>query len=532
MQVTGANLIANQASQNGNKTFTSINPYNKTKGEITFYDATEAEVNQAVEAASEAFKITRNYPASKLADFLDTVADEIEAIGDLLLETADQETGLGASPRLAGERGRTTNQLRAFGRLIREGSFVEAIIDTAQPNRQPAPRVDIRRMLFPIGPVAVFPPNNFPLAFGVAGGDTASAFASGCPVILKGHPSHPATSELVAHAINNAIQKHDFPVGFFSLLQGAEIAVGQALVNHPDLQAVAFTGSLRGGRAIFDSASKRPRPIPVYAEMGSINPVILLPDAIAQNNDTLVDGLVGSITLGSGQFCTNPGIVFVVDNEDSKTFIDTVTQKMTAKQPTVLLNGSTESGLVKNVAQTSNQPNVKTLTGGYAVEDNGFCYANTVLQTDSTSFRDNPKLQEEHFGPVTLFVTCESLDDIQNTLDIIEGNLTATIHATDDEIETAQQLFDVLREKSGRLLLNGFPTGVEVVHAMQHGGPYPATTTSQTTSVGMAAIKRYLRPVAYQNMPDHILPPALQNSNPLNIWRTIDNEITRDSIEG
>ena len=448
MHITGANLIANAESRVSKNTFTSINPYNKSAGEITFHDATSSEVDQAVHQAVEAFKITRNYPATKLANFIDTVADEIEAIGDLLLETADHETGLGASPRLAGERGRTTNQLRAFGRLIREGSYVEAIIDTAQSERQPLPRVDIRRMLIPIGPVAVFPPNNFPLAFGVAGGDTASAFAAGCPVIVKAHPSHPGTSELVTRAINKAIEQHDFPSGFLSLVQGRNIAVGQALVNHSDLEAVAFTGSLRGGRAIFNSASQRPRPIPVYAEMGSINPVVLLPGAISQDSESLAEGLVGSVTLGSGQFCTNPGLIFVIDNSDTQSFIHSVIQKMTDKQPTTLLNSGVEAGLVKNVNQTVSQEHVEKLTGGHSVDGAGFCYANTVLKTNSTTFRSNPKLQEEHFGPVTLFVTCDSVDDIMTTIDVVEGNLTATIHASVDELTTAKHLFNLLREKS------------------------------------------------------------------------------------
>jgi 2,5-dioxopentanoate dehydrogenase len=531
MVLTGSNLIAGAQSHSGPQTFTSINPRTRAAGDVLFHDATPAEINQAVEAAAEAYRITRNYPAEKLADFLDAVADEIEALGDALLETADMETGLGTTPRLAGERGRTTNQLRAFGNLLREGSYVEAIIDTAQPDRQPAPRPDIRRMLFPIGAVAVFPPNNFPLAFSVAGGDTASAFAAGCPVIVKAHPSHPATSELVGQTITRVVGEYGFPPGFFSLLQGKEIQVGQALISHPGLEAVAFTGSLRGGRAIYNSAASRPRPIPVYAEMGSINPVVVLPGAIAAGPDQLAGALVDSVTLGAGQYCTSPGLVLVLDSPETDRFIEKVTGLMAARQPGVLLNAAVEQGLVQAVSQTMERPAVQTLTGGQPVDNGGYCYTNTVLQTTAAAFRADDSLQEEHFGPVTLFVKCESINDLKATVDALHGNLTGSVHAADDERETVREVFDLLRERVGRVILNGFPTGVEVIHAMQHGGPYPASTVSTSTSVGMTAIKRFLRPVAFQNLPDELLPDALKNANPLYIWRIVNGEYTREPLE-
>lgn len=518
MPISGHHFIAGTPSTEGHQTFTSVNPRTKTPGDVQFFNATPSEIDRAVSAAVEAFKITRNYSASRLAEFLERVAAEIEALGDEWLNTADMETGLGLT-RLTGERARTTGQLRAFANLLREGSYVEAIIDTAT-----ADRPDIRRMLFPIGPVAVFAASNFPFAFSVAGGDTASAFAAGCPVIVKAHPGHPATSELAALAINRAIVACGFPAGFFSLLQGDTIEVGQTLIQHPLLEAVGFTGSLRAGRAIFDTAAARPKPIPVYAEMGSINPVVILPRAISARMETIAESLVTSVTLGTGQFCTNPGLVLVIDSTETRQFIELVESKMESRAPGVLLNASIERGLVKAVAETTRHAAVQTLTGATATQAEGYCYPNTVLITHAQDFRADPTLQNEHFGPVTMFVICENETDLLETIPTLHGNLTATIHAEESEMGAARDVFDLLREKAGRLLLNGFPTGVAVVHSMQHGGPYPATTAPATTSVGMTAIKRFLRPVAFQNLPDTLLPEALKNDNPLNIWRVVDNQ--------
>lgn len=529
ISLTAAQLIAGQPTREGTNTFSGTNPRTRARLAPSFFNATHNEINQAVIHAEDAFKRTRHIPPVRIAEFLDQVAAEIDVLGDQLLETADAETGLGL-PRLTGERGRTIGQLRKFAALLREGSYVEAIIDTAQRDRAPVPRADIRRMLFPIGPVAVFSASNFPFAFSVAGGDTASAFAAGCPVIVKAHPNHPATSELFAHAINRAITALDFPAGFFSLLQGDRIEVGQTLVTHPGLSAVAFTGSLRGGRALFDTAAQRPVPIPVYAEMGSVNPLIVLPDALAQRTEDIAQGLVTSVTLGSGQFCTSPGLVFVIEGPHTDDFVQTVTARMSEAAPGVLLNASIELGLANAVDHTLAQPAVERLTGGQTVEGGPYCYANTVMQTTSAAFRANPELQHEHFGPVTLIVRCISHDDLITTLHTLQGNLTAAIHAADEEISSAAPLFDVLREKAGRLIWNGFPTGVEVVHAMQHGGPYPATTAPGTTSVGMTAITRFLRPVAFQDMPDALLPDALKNANPLGIWRKIDEQFTREPV--
>lgn len=524
MPISGYHFIAGTSSSEGHQTYTSVNPRTKTPGDVHFFNATPSEIDRAVTVATEAFKITRNYPPNLLARFLEAVAYEIEALGDELLTTADMETGLGVT-RLTGERARTTGQLRAFANLLHEGSYVEAIIDTAT-----ADRPDIRRMLFPIGPVAVFAASNFPFAFSVAGGDTASAFAAGCPVIVKAHPGHPATSELTALAIYRAMIPCDIHPGFFSLLQGDTVEVGQNLVKHPLLEAVGFTGSLRAGRAIFDTAAARPKPIPVYAEMGSINPVVILPNAISTRMETMAEGFVTSVTLGTGQFCTNPGLVLVIDSPETGQFIELVKTKMESRAPGILLNASIERGLARAIEETIHHPAVQTLTGGTPKEAECYCYPNTVLTTHSRDFRADPALQTEHFGPVTMFVVCESMTDLLNTIPALHGNLTATIHAEESEMGYAREVFNLLREKAGRLILNGFPTGVAVVHSMQHGGPYPATTAPATTSVGTTAIKRFLRPVAFQNLPDTFLPEALRNTNPLSIWRTVNNQFTKEGV--
>jgi len=521
MQLTGQNYIAGTTSADGNETFTGVNPRTKADGDVQFYNATQGEINQAVEAAVEAFKEVRTYSAEKLADFLDEVANQIEALGDELLETADMETGLGL-PRLTGERGRTTGQLRAFGNLLREGSYVRAIIDT-DPN--------IRQMQFPIGPVAVFSASNFPFAFAVAGGDTASAFAAGCPVVVKGHPGHPATSELFAHALSEAVKAQGFPAGMFSMIQGNTIEVGQNLVMHDGVEAVGFTGSLRGGRAIYNSAAERERPIPVFAEMGSINPVVITQTALANRSDEIAEGLVNSVTLGTGQFCTNPGLILMENTDATQAFIQSVTAQMSEKPEGVLLNGAIESGLERAVSATKTKSSISVLTGGEAIADSDFfCYRNTVMQTTAESVRTDEDLQIEHFGPVTLFVLCDDMDDLKATLEVVEGNLTTTIHAEDDEVDSLQDLIVLMREKAGRVIWNGFPTGVAVVYSMQHGGPYPATTAPGTTSVGMTAIYRFMRPIAFQAMPDALLPDALQDANPLSIMRIVDNQHTADAI--
>ena len=519
MPITGHNYIAGETSALGEEVFYSVNPRSKAAGDLPFHSATQAEVERAVVAAVAAFEKMRQYPAARIAALLDEIAAQIEALGDDLLHTADSETGLGL-PRLTGERARTTGQIRAFAALLREGSYARAIIDRAAA---------VRQMQFPIGPVAVFAASNFPFAFAVAGGDTASALAAGCPVVVKAHPGHPATSELFAQTLSAAVAAQGVPAGAFSMLHGAGIAVGQWLVAQPGIEAVGFTGSLRAGRAIYDDAARRPRPIPVYAEMGSVNPIVITQAALAARQDEIAADLVASVTMGSGQFCTNPGLILLEDSALTQAFISSVTAKMAAAPAGVLLNEAIAAGLESAVRQTKAHPQISVLTGGDASADSDFfCYRNTVMQTSAAAIRADDRLQIEHFGPVTLFVLCEDDADLRATIDALEGNLTSTMQAEESELDSLGDLLHQLREKAGRVIWNGFPTGVAVVHAMQHGGPYPATTAPGTTSVGTNAIYRFMRPIAFQNVPGALLPPALQDGNPLGILRLVDGQYRRE----
>ena len=518
MQLTGHNYIAGATSAEGGPTFFSVDPRSKKVDDLPFYSATSGEVDRAVEAAVAAFREIRNYPSARIADFLDEIAGQIEALGDDLLHTADRETGLGL-PRLTGERARSTGQFRAFAALLRDGAYLRPIINSEEPG-QPA----VKQMQFPVGPVAIFAASNFPFAFAVAGGDTASALAAGCSIVVKAHPGHPATSEMFAGAFGAAIAAQGFPPGTFSMLQGNGIDVGQWLVAHEGIEAVGFTGSLRGGRAIYDAAARRPRPIPVYAEMGSINPVVITQAALDARAADIADGLVGSVTMGAGQFCTNPGLILLEESPASQAFIAAVTEKMGAAPAGVLLNETIAAGLESAVSQTAANPQIRVLTGAEALsEGDCFAFRNTVMQTSAAAIRADDRLQVEHFGPVTLFVICEDAADLRATVDALEGNLTTTVHAEDDELPAIGDLLHQLREKAGRVIWNGFPTGVAVVHAMQHGGPYPATTAPNTTSVGMNAIYRFMRPIAFQNVPDALLPDALKDGNPLGIMRLVDD---------
>ncbi len=513
MTLTGHNYIAGETSAEGVELFYSVDPRTKSRGELAFHSAAKSEVARAAEAALVAHQQMRGTSSARIADLLDEIAAQIGALGDELLHTADRETGLGL-PRLTGERDRTTGQIRAFAELLREGAYLRAIINSGQPT--------IRQMQFPVGPVAIFAASNFPFAFAVAGGDSASALAAGCPIVVKAHPGHPATSELFAQAMTAAVAAQGFPAGTFSMLQGAGIDVGQWLVAHEAIEAVGFTGSLRGGRAIFDAAAARPRPIPVYAEMGSINPVVITQAALAARAETIADGLVGSVTLGSGQFCTNPGLILLEDSAASQHFIRSVSAKMEAAPAGVLLNEAVAAGLENAVSQTQANPQIELLTGGEASAGEAFFYRNTVMQTRAAAIRADSGLQTEHFGPVTLFVLCDDAEDLRATINALEGNLTSTLHAEADE--AVNDLLGLLREKAGRVIWNDFPTGVAVVPAMQHGGPYPATTAPATTSVGTNAIYRFMRPIAFQNVPDALLPAPLQDANPLGILRMVDGE--------
>jgi NADP-dependent aldehyde dehydrogenase len=496
-----------------------------------FAEATLADVHNAAAAAASAFdrwrppSILRSSGAASQtprdrAKLLRKMADELAKRRAEIVSTADRETALGA-PRLEGELDRTTGQLRAFADLLDEGSYVQAIITSADPAAKP-PRPEIRRMLVPIGLVAVFTPSNFPLAFGVAGGDTASALAAGCPVIVKGHPSHPATSELCAQAIVAAVGQTAVPPGVFSLLQSSDPAVARALVAAPEVAAVGFTGSLAAGRALFDVAAARPHPIPMYAEMGSLNPVFVAPGALAVRAKEIADGLAASMTLGTGQFCTKPGLVFAAGDDAARNLARALADKVAAVPPGTMLNKSLRENFDRLTARTGALAGVDVLTSRAA--------GGVVVTTTAAAFLETLALHEEHFGPFAIVVRCATPAEMLAIARKLDGQLTATIHAEPGDSQWAGELAAALVEKAGRIVWNGYPTGVAVVPAMHHGGPYPASTMAAHTSVGTTAIERFLRPVAFQNVPDALLPEALHDDNPLGIQRLVDGQWTRDKI--
>ena len=492
---------------------------------MSFKDATLQEVDAALNEAHVTFFSYKNFSGQKRAAFLRAMADEIEALGDELVKTAMAETNL-PEARIIGERGRTTGHCRMFADYVEEGSWLEARVDTAIPDRMPAPKPDIRKKLTPLGPVVVFGAANFPLAYSTAGGDTASALAAGCPVIVKAHPAHAQTSTLVASAINKAMAKTGMPKGVFQHLHGAGFAVGQALVKHPHTRAVGFTGSLAGGKALFDLANQRENPIPVFAEMSSINPVILLPGSLERDFEATAKMLAGSITLGVGQFCTNPGLILAVEGEGLSRFVDHLVLEIQKSLPATMLHEGIAANYVKKLAQALAQKGVKL--EGQAVKESERGDKNqgraTVASASATEFLKNPSLAEEVFGPFSLVIRCKDNHELNTVVSHIHGQLTASIIGTEDEIARHSNLMNVLVEKAGRLIINGVPTGVEVCPSQNHGGPFPATTDSRFTAVGTDAIRRFARPVAYQNFPDSILPDELKESNPLKIWRMYNGE--------
>lgn len=527
MELHGKHFIGNATTSQGNQTFRGFDPTAGQPLAPVFHEATTAEINRACELAEQAFVAYRQTSSEARATFLVRIAEELLALGDELIQRAKAETGLGED-RLSGERGRTMFQLRSMAELIREGSWVEATIDHAIPDRQPLPKPDLRRMLIPLGPVAVFGASNFPFAYSVAGGDTAAALAAGCPVVVKAHPAHPGTSELTARAILKAAHECGMPEGVFSMVHGGSVEVGQTLVKHPAIKAVGFTGSLRGGRALFDAAAARPEPIPVYAEMGSVNPVFILPGALQERGDAFAEGLKNSVTLGVGQFCTCPGLVFGMEAAGMEKLRAKLSHLFAEVPPATMLHpgilSSFEAG-VEKFAQTSGVAVQRAATEADKVKTQSQA---TVLSTDAATFLRNPQLSEEVFGPSTLVVGCSSPEQLAEIARNLHGSLTATIHATSEDLQEYKSLIDILAHKAGRLVFNGFPTGVEVCPAMTHGGPYPATTDARTTSVGSYAIKRFARPVSYQNFPPEALPVELQDGNPRGVWRLVDNVMTRE----
>jgi alpha-ketoglutaric semialdehyde dehydrogenase len=530
MNLQGTSLIAGTFSQADTAPFQVASPLDQSPLEPSFYPASEQSIAAAAEAAATAAAAFAATSPIQRAGLLEKIGDELLNLGDELLECARRETGL-PTERLAGERGRTIGQLRQFAALLREGSWCDARIDTAQPDRQPLPRPDIRRVLAPLGPVAVFGASNFPLAFSVAGGDTASALAAGCPVVVKAHPAHPGTSELAACAVQRAIATCGLSAGIFSMIQGNSPEHGLALVRHPAIKAVGFTGSEKAGRALFDAACARPSPIPVFAEMGSLNPVFLLAGALQNGGNRIAEGLKNSVTMGVGQFCTKPGIVFGVVSEAWTAFKAAFASSIEATTPATMLHGGIWSAYRSGLEQITQSGKAQLLAEALAAPDPSRTQGRaTAFVTSASSYLSTPQLRSEVFGPFTLLVEAATGAELLHLASQLEGQLTATIHAASEDLDQASQLATILQTKAGRLLLNGFPTGVEVCPSMQQGGPYPASTDTRFTSVGTAAILRWARPVCFQSFPQDLLPEELRDSNPRGILRTVNGTLTRDPV--
>ena len=487
-----------------------------------FYWATPADVDRAVALAAAAFTEYSRWAPSRRAGLLRRIAELFEANAPALIARANQETALPVG-RLQGETARTCGQLRLFATVIEEGSWLDARIDHADPARQPQPKPDVRSMLVPLGPVAVFSSSNFPFAFSVVGGDTASALAAGCPVIVKAHQGHLGVSELTGLIVQQAARECGAPEGVFSVLFGPGREVGMALVKHPGIKAVGFTGSRAGGRALMDAAAARPEPIQVYAEMGSINPVVLLPGAIAQNPDKLADNLAASVCLGVGQFCTNPGLVLVENGAPTDAFLHRLEQNFLAAPAGIMLNANIFYEYQSSVRTFAHHRTVRHISSPPPANH----ASPTLFITDADQFLAQPELMTEIFGPSTLVVRCASRSVLLAVLAKLEGQLTATIHGLPAELSSSSDVLAALASRAGRVLVNGFPTGVEVCPAMTHGGPFPATADGRSTSVGTRAIERFVRPLCFQNFPDNCLPDELKDANPLGIWRLVDGKLEK-----
>ena len=522
MQPKGQQLIGQEAFSATGAPIQAVNPATGEHLEPIYAAGGSAEVERACELAESASVEFRTTSLQQRAAFLDAIADQIEAIGDELIERGMLESGLPRA-RLEGERGRTCGQLRLFASVVREGEWLDVRIDPAMPERKPMPRVDLRQQHIALGPVVVFGASNFPLAFSVAGGDTASALAAGCPVIVKAHSAHPGTSELVGLAVQAAAKQCEMPEGVFSLLFGSGNEIGQALVSDSRIKAVGFTGSRRGGMALMATAQARPQPIPVYAEMSSINPVFLLPEALQSRSQALAEGFVGSLTMGAGQFCTNPGLVIAVRSPALDKFVTAAGKAIATVAAQTMLTPGIHDAYVQGVKALSGNDNVRALGNGEQGEASNQCQA-ALFATTAESFISDQSLQDEVFGASSVVIECDDMAQLKQVAEKLEGQLTATIQMDDGDVEQARSLLPTLEEKAGRVMANGWPTGVEVCHAMVHGGPFPATSDSRTTSVGSAAIHRFLRPVCYQNLPQALLPEALRDGNPLNVPQLVDGK--------
>ncbi len=492
-----------------------------------YNDATLEEIDQVMDEAWKAFLIYRKFPLKQRAALMRTIAKELDESGDEILSTAMEETNL-PIPRLRSERARTIFQLNNYAQACEEGNWLEARIDTADSNRNP-PKPDIRKMLVPLGPVVVFGASNFPFAYSTAGGDTACAFAAGCPVIIKAHPAHEKTSELVAEIIRRAIQKLGLPGGIFHHIHGTGFEVGKALVEHRYTKAVGFTGSFAGGKQLFDWASQRREPIPVFAEMGSVNPVFLLPEKLKTGAEEIVPMIAQSVTLGVGQFCTNPGLIIGLESPELAGFVNDLSAMIKTVPPGAMLHTGIFKNYVEKRANVLAQETVE-MSGVSEAEPQFNEGSATVAKVSGEVFLNNPILHQEVFGPFTMVVSCKDMTEMLNIAKNLEGQLTATVFGTRTDIQYHEELIEAIKNICGRFVMNGVPTGVEVCLSMQHGGPYPATTDSRFTSVGADGIKRFARPIAFQNWEQELLPEELRDSNSLKIWRTVNGEIVRREV--
>jgi len=522
IELKGTSIIGFERASKTADTFRAFNPETGDAVEPRFHSATMDELERATRLADDTRLKYGNIAGRERAKFLRAIADNIEALGDTLIERASLETAL-PNARFVGERARTCGQLRMFADLLDKGSWVSASIDHAIPDRQPVPKPDVRSMLRPIGPVAVFCASNFPLAYSVAGGDTASAFAAGCPVIVNAHTAHPGTAELVGVAVSKAVKECGLPEGTFSLLFSSGFAIGQALVRHPAIKSVGFTGSRRGGRALMDAVAARPEPIPIYTEMSSVNPTFILPNAVKERGDAIAAGLHASVTGGVGQFCTKPGLVFVPGDADTDVFVSKVRGLVTATQPLPLLTKGIQTSYDQASRHREGEVEVTGANNKSGLE--GFAVNPSIFETSAISYLNTPDLNEEIFGPTTLLIRSNDHDELLEIARSLEGQLTASIHGTEEDLSEYGHLVAILETKAGRLIFNGFSTGVEVCPSMVHGGPYPATSDGRWTAVGTRAIERFARLVCYQNFPEASLPDELKEGNPIGISRLVDGKL-------
>ncbi len=506
--ITGKNYIGNNLIGVGDKFHRTINAKLNIENPSNFIEATSKELNQAISLADKAFKIYKNIAGKERASFLNSISDEIMALGNELIEMFTLESGL-PEARAIGEISRTVSQLQAFAKMIETEDWKKNIIEMGIHDRKPFPKPDLRKTYIPIGPVVVFAASNFPLAFSTAGGDTASALASGCPVIVKSHSMHSGTGELVASAIIKSVKKIGMPNGVFSNINGRGMSVGQALVKHPKIKAVGFTGSLSGGKALYNIGSQREEPIPVFAEMGSVNPVVISSKSIVSRCEEIANNISESIMLGTGQFCTNPGLLIVIDNEKTISFIKSLADKMIKKGSQCMLHPNIKKNYLTNSEIISNQEGV-TIRGKIKGKFDANFVSSQLNTVSGKDFLSNSILHKEVFGPFSLVVKCKDEAELIKVINSLEGQLTGTLFAEKEELKGLEEIIEVFKCKVGRIIFNGVPTGVEVSEAMTHGGPYPASSDSRFTSVGLDAIKRWVRPFTYQDWPTDFLPSGLR----------------------